>query len=210
MIIATRPGEFDPAPFPDPRIHRIDGPLTRERLKTTDPVALSAAGHESLVLTEPVVFGEDDEFDARFLRLLREAMSMTMAVDWSAGSPVPFDVRMVHHLLPPRRRDGDDADDADGWRARYRFGLCFFQVGPGFVLLKDTREGGGARYRIDDPKAVSAWRELGSVRHLPDAPAEVRELCELLADEELIIRCGQWATLLPFRLRRWPVPFDVL
>jgi hypothetical protein len=191
------------ATFADPRVHRLDGTLTRERLDAVDPVALSARGRESLVLTEPVVLGEDDAFDIRFLRLLREAMSMTMTVDWTPASAVPFDPRMVRHLVPPR-------EGADAWRDGYRFGLCFYQVGPGFVLLKDTRENGGARYRIDDERAVTAWHELGSVLSLPAASPGVRELCELLTAENLVMRCGDWVTLLPFRMRRWPVPFDAI
>jgi hypothetical protein len=194
-------------PFSDPRVHRLEGPLSRARLDGTDPVTLSAQGRESLVVAEPVVLGVDDEFDVRFLRLLREAMSMTMTVDWSGDLAVPFDPRMVRHLPPPRQRNGDGADP---WRAEFRFGLCFYQVGPGFVLLKDTRDGSGARYRIDDERAVSAWHELGSVRFLPDASPEVGELCELLSEEELVMRRGQWVTLLPFRMRRWPVPFDAI
>ncbi|HET9141710.1 DUF5825 family protein [Actinophytocola sp.] len=189
----------------DPRICSVAGRLTSDSIAAIDPVALSAAGHETLVLAEPVEFGRDDERDVRFLRLLREAVSVTMRVDWSAASPVPFELPMVHHLPPPRREH--DAGTADGWRQRFRFGLSYYRVGPGFLQLKDVRDG-AARYRLDDPKAVASWSQLEQVRHLTELSPDGQALYELLAGEGLIMRRGAWVTLLPFRMRRWPVPFN--
>jgi hypothetical protein len=189
----------------DPRVHRVDGVLTSASLRALDPVALAEAGHEALLLAEPVVLGRDDEFDLRFLHLLREAMSVILRVDWSTAAPVPFELSMVAHLQPPRAQSGD------GWRNRHRFGLCYYRIGPGFVLLRDTRDAAnGARYRLDDAEAVLSLPELETVRRLPELSADARELYQLLAGEDMVMRCGEWVTVLPYRLRRWPLPFDAV
>ncbi|MBN6041002.1 DUF5825 family protein [Amycolatopsis sp. 195334CR] len=183
----------------DPRVRHVD-PVD---LLALDPAALSAAGVQLLVLPEPVSFGSDDERDLRFLRLLREAVSYTLRIEWRARA-VPFDLTMVGHLPPPLGDEGRE------WRDTYRFGLCYYQRGPNFVLLKDVRGEGGARYRIDDEQAMSVWPELEPVRHRDSLTPAARELCALLEEEELLMRRGDWVTHLPYRLRRWPVPFDAI
>ena len=149
----------------DPRVHAVSGPLSLARLAALDPLALDAAGHHRLVLADPVPLGEDDEFDVRFVRLLREAISVALHVDWTAAGAVPFDPDDVCHLQPPAR--GPD----HAWRDRFRFGLCFYRKGPGFVLLKDTRDlATGARFRLDDPRAVAAFDELEQVLSVSGSP----------------------------------------
>jgi len=189
----------------DRRVHRVECRLTNDLLAAIDPVALYRAGYRTLVLAEPVVLGEDGEFDVRFLHLLREAMSVILRIDWAAGSTVPFDLSLVRHLHPPRSGPQDEL--VREWQRQHRFGLCYYRVGPGFVLLKDIR-GDGARYRLDDGRAVASWPRLESVQRLADASSDTLELCELLDGERLLLRRDGWATLLPYRMRQWPVPFD--
>ncbi|HEU5471033.1 MAG TPA: DUF5825 family protein [Actinophytocola sp.] len=176
------------------------------RLTELDPVALYRNGLRSLVLTEPVVLGADDEFDVRFLRLLREAMSVILRIDWTAGSALPFDPALVCHLPPPRPGPQDGVGE---WRRRHRYGLCYYRTGPGFLLLRDVRAE-GMRYRLDDERAVACWPRLEAVAHLPGAEPDTRTLCDLLDAERLVVRRGAWATLLPYRMRQWPVPFDAV
>jgi hypothetical protein len=190
----------------------VTGPLTAARLALLDPGALTEEGCERLVLAEPVGLGADDEFDVRFLWLLREAVSRSLRVEWTAGGPLPFDDAAVCHIPPPRAERGGGADgdrSGDRWRSRYRFGLCYYRVGPAFVLLRDVRDSGeGARYRLEEPAAVAAWPGLEAPVRLTSADKGVRELAALLEAERLVLRRGEWATLLPFRMRHWPVPFD--
>jgi hypothetical protein len=191
----------------DPRVHRVDGALTSTSLRALDPVALAEAGYETVLLTEPVVLGRDDEFDLRFLHLLREAMSVILRVDWSTEAPAPFELSMVAHLQPPR----SGAPFSREWSLQHRFGLCYYRLGPGFVLLRDTRDAeDGARYRLEHPEAVVSWSELEPVRRLSGLSASTRGLYDLLTGEDMVLRCGEWVTVLPYRLRRWPVPFDAV
>jgi hypothetical protein len=206
-MLGRRPGAY----AADPRVHRMDDPLSTGRLAEIRPAALAADGRELLVLTEPVGLGEDAEFDVRFLCLLREAMSVMLRVDWTARSPGTMDPSLVCHLPPPRTGPATGEDGLRDWRDRYRFGLCYYRIGPGFVVIKDTRnQEAGVRFRLDDPPAVAAFAELEQAVHLPSAGAETRELFELLAGERLAVRNDAWATVLPFRMRRWPVPWDAV
>lgn len=182
----------------------LAGPLGTARLAELEPAGLVAAGQEKLVLPEPVPLGEDDEFDVRFVRLLRESMTAGLRVDWTTAT-VPFDEADLYHLQPPRQ------GPAGQWRDEFRYGRCYYRRGPGFVLLKDTRDTAtGARFRLDQPEAVAAFWELTDAVHEPSASAGARELAGVLAAERLIFRRGSWLTLLPFRIRIWPVPFDLV
>jgi len=208
-IPRPRPAEW--AAF-DPRVHRIDGPLTAELLGGIEPRDLASAGRERLVLGEAVRLGADEEYDVRFVRLLREALSATVRVEWTAESIGQLPASLVSHLPPPRAGAALRGDNGIRWRDSYQFGRCYYRIGPEFVLIKDTRqgEGRGARYRLDGAEVITALPGLEQAVHLPAAPAPVRELFELLADEELVLRRGDWGTLLPFRMRRWPVPFSTV
>ncbi|HEY0636134.1 MAG TPA: DUF5825 family protein [Pseudonocardiaceae bacterium] len=189
----------------DPRVAVLPGPLTVEAITGVDPAALAAAGHETLTLPGPVRLGESDEFDVRFVHLLREAISVELRVDWTTGSHLPFAPDLVSHLQPPRRGGGEQ------WRLEFRYGRCYYRRGPGFVTLKDTRAiTEGARYRIEEQPAVVAFAELEGVVHAPTASAGALELAGVLGAEHLVLRRGDWLTVLPFRMRRWPVPFDVV
>jgi hypothetical protein len=196
----------------DPRLCLIDGPLTAELLGGLEPRDLASAGRERLVLTEGVRLGSDDEYDVRFVRLLREALSATVRVEWTAESIDPLPASTVCHLPPPRAGAALREDNGIRWRDSYQFGRCYYRIGPGFVLIKDTRqgEGRGARYRLDGAEVVTAFPGLEQALYLPAAPAPVRELFELLTGEDLVLRRGDWGTVLPFRMRRWPVPFSTV
>lgn len=146
------------------------------------------------------------EFSVRFIRLLREALSAGLRVDWALAGPAALDAGLVCHLPPPR----DGSELAAAWQAQYGFGRCYYRVGPGFYLLKDIRagEGGrGVRFRLDDARGVAAFGTLADAVHLPSAAADTVELFGVLEAERLTLRRGDWGTLLPFRMRRWPVPF---
>jgi Family of unknown function (DUF5825) len=199
-------------PISDPRVHRVDGQLTARLLAGIEPVALARAGAEHLVLAEPASLGASDEFDVRFVRLLREAISVTVRVDWTAESLGQLPARLVCHLPPPRAGAALREDGGVSWRERYQFGRCYYRIGPGFVLIKDTRhgDGRGARYRLDEAQAFAAFGELEQALYLPEASSQATELFHLLGEEGLTLRLGDWGTVLPFRMRRWPVPFSTV
>jgi hypothetical protein len=69
-----------------------------------EPRALRAQGCRAVTVGQPVSLGADAEFDIRFVRFLREAMSSLLTVDWSLAAPYPGDVSDISHLPPPAAR----------------------------------------------------------------------------------------------------------
>ena len=111
---------------------------------------------------------------------------------------------LLYHLAPPV----DGGTSLDAWRARHRPGLCYYRRGPGFVNVKDVRsDATAARFSIDvgderdDPIAV-----LEGVCRVDELSAPTRSLLEELDRERLSLRLEDSATLLPYRMRRWPIP----
>jgi hypothetical protein len=173
----------------------VDGPLLVERatraIHLHDEVQLSA---------------EADAATVAVVRLLREAASVGVPVHWHGGVGDGVDPAALAHLAPPAP-SADEATGVTAWRERYRPGLCYYRLGPGFVFVKDVRaEGPGARFRLglDDP--VETMRGLERAVEIADADPALVAALDSLDAEGLILRIGGWATLLPYRMRRWPVP----
>ncbi len=140
------------------------------------------------------------------VRLLREAAADGLSVTWSGSIGDGIAPRLLVHLPPPQAAVSErDAADGDEWRRRYRPGLCYYRLGPNFVFVKDVRTPGDfARFRLDG--VVDAFRSLEAVVNVNDLDFSTRGLLDDLEEESLVLRFGDLATLLPNRMRRWPVP----
>jgi hypothetical protein len=147
-----------------------------------------------------------DAFDSiAMVRLLRRAMSYGLNVLWDGSLDPAIDVETLVHLPPPTPGGNDLV--VTRWCATFRAGLCYYRVGPDFVFVKDVRDGGkAARFRLDHPGVLEQFRTLESVVTVSDLDGETRELLDALIEERLALRLGELATLLPYRMRRWPVP----
>jgi len=139
------------------------------------------------------------------VRLLREAASFGVPVIWRSRISDGIDASLLVHLSPPEAVRGEPLVPAMvEWRERYRPGLCYFRLGPGFVFVKDVRHtSASARYKIETVDELRALEAVVKVESLDQATRAL--LCDLEA-EGLVLRIGDWATLLPHRMRRWPVP----
>lgn len=195
----VHPGECD---------EQITAPLTVTMLRSLHPGELRSQGSRAVNLGHPVSLGTDPEFDVRFFRFLREALSSLLGVEWSLATPGPVDVGGICHLPPPGSGvAGPAIMYADQWRQGYGFGHCCYRLGPGFVSIVDVREeDNAARFMLDDPAVVEAFLILADAVRLPDLPPLAAELAGQLAEAGLLLQLGDWATLLPHRLARWPVP----
>ena len=140
------------------------------------------------------------------VRLLREANSDGVPVGWSGEIDDDIDAGLLVHLPPPDPTTGRHADAVlTEWRQRYQPGLCYYRLGPDFVFIKDTRRiGASARFRLEG--AVPAFRRLETLVDVAALDPETRRVMEDLERERLVLRLGGLATLLPSRMRRWPVP----
>ncbi len=136
------------------------------------------------------------------IRLLREAASFGIPVVWHGGID-GLDVGLVVHLPPPVAEKAGDVPTAR-WRELHQPGLCYYRLGPAFVFVKDVRPNRvSARYKIEQP---DRFRSLESVVELAMVDDATRDLIADLETEGLVLQLGGWATLLPHRMRRWPVP----
>src|SRR5581483_4168403 len=170
-----------------------------------DIAGLVRAGARSLRVVPPVVLEQRDARRAlAVIRLLREAAADGVPISWRGAVGDGVDPALLVHLTPPLHDDAETPDVAE-WRRRHRPGLCYYRLGPGFVFVKDVRSmGTAARFRLAG--VVERFRALESVVDVTTLDGPTRELLDQLESERLVLRLGDHATLLPNRLRRWPVP----
>ncbi|MGH3190395.1 MAG: DUF5825 family protein [Streptosporangiaceae bacterium] len=145
------------------------------------------------------------EAAARAAARARCRLSLAEPEPWAGPVPADLDTRPLHHLPPP-------APPAAGvrveqWRAAYRPGLCYYRVGPGFILVRDAREPGrGSRIRVDQQPLISALLLCEQPVRLDSQDAAVRAALEFLLSEGLLLRFGGLVMTAPYRMRRWPIP----
>jgi hypothetical protein len=171
-----------------------------EDLTQLDLSAAVTAGAKAVRITTPCRLSADaPSATLTLIRLLREASSDGVPVRWRAELDAGFDTTLLVHLPPP-------ADRAlAAWRRLHRPGLCYYRLGPGFVFIKDVRRAGAAaRFRLGG--VTASFRALEPLVRVESLDPPTRELLEDLEREGLALRLGGLATLLPSRMRRWPVP----
>jgi hypothetical protein len=143
-----------------------------------------------------------------FVAWLRDLHADTVEVAWRAVIDPRLDTTLLHHLPPPMPPENVDWTDAvHRWQAAFRPAMCYYRLGPGFVQIKDVRQAEtAARFLLDEPPLVAAFtRCLRPARITDLSPAEYG-VAQTLVRERLLLRVGDWATTLPSRMRRWPVP----
>jgi Family of unknown function (DUF5825) len=140
------------------------------------------------------------------VRLLREAGSYGVPVSWTGEIDGEIDARLLVHLAPPELSAGNRADAAlTEWRERHQPGLCYYRLGPDFVFIKDVRRAdASARFRLDG--VVAAFHLLEAVVDMAALDPAAQGIANDLESEGLFLRLGGMGTLLPTRMRRWPVP----
>jgi hypothetical protein len=167
-----------------------------------------ADGCQRLVVTGPVPAGLDVDADLRLLRFLRAATSRTLRVDWElAGRPLVAERDLLHLVPPTAGADAAGAACATAWRAGYRYGSYHYRVGPDFVTVKDIRPGGPPVHLTIDGDSARQFHELAGAEHLADlSPAATAALADAV-EFGLAVRGDHALLLLPWRMRRWPVPY---
>jgi Family of unknown function (DUF5825) len=175
-----------------------------EDLTQLDVAAAVTAGAKAVRITTPCRLSAGaPSATLTLIRVLREASSDGVPVSWRAELDAGFDTTLLVHLPPPANGDADPALAA--WRRQHRPGLCYYRLGPDFVFIKDVRRAGAAaRFRLGG--ATASFRALEPLVRVESLDPPARDLLEDLEREGLALRLGALATLLPSRMRRWPVP----
>jgi hypothetical protein len=165
-----------------------------------------------LTLLGPIRLGADPDLDVVALRLLAEATSGHVDLHWELGGEPPWPLRAVVHLRPPiGAANAAGRRFATRWAELFRFGLCTYRRGPGFVALRDIRPDGERLRTVADGRWATAFETLLSTPACPNGDAASRQLLDELHTAGLALRLdGGRHVLLPFRLRRWPIPYSAV
>ncbi|WP_121750969.1 DUF5825 family protein [Streptomyces sp. E2N166] len=139
------------------------------------------------------------------LCLIRDLTARAVSVDWDLRlSPRQSEHqwKVLSHLQPPRTITGlKEAEDAlHAWRTRHYLCKLVWRQGPGFVQIRDRRWGDLRRFTADEPHYREAIALLAPGVPHAEVPADVLE--EFTA-EHLILRVGELAWWLPYRVSRW-------
>lgn len=152
---------------------------------------------------EMIRLGERPEPTLRFVGRLRDRLSEGVITPWRGELVDRMDVTALHHLPPPTGVDSR----IDEWRAVFRVGLCYFRKGPAFIQIKDVRNAeASASFILDEPALITAFTRYLQPRSLTRLESTERDATETLLAEGLLLRVGDHATTLPYRMSRWPVP----
>ncbi|MGW7544331.1 DUF5825 family protein [Streptomyces sp. NPDC054770] len=183
-----------------------DGPLSGEHVRD-----LYRRGIRCAALDEPVSLRSPTARDLRALDFVRNATGRGLLVRWHlrAGRRADPALTAHHltHLQPPVSLDGGrSAERLAEWRTRFYVGRCVWRRGPGFVQIRDRRDGVLQRFDLIQPEYVQA------VTLLEDARADGVDpgVLAALRAEHLVLDFGGRDWWAPYRIDRWPVPSMVL
>lgn len=172
----------------------------------------------AIVVYDEVELGADAEATINFVAFLRAALTQDVEVRWHAritdtatGSGI--DTTALHHLWPPTTvaTTGLPPEEPRAWRAAFKYGLCYFRRGPGFILIKDTRIADRhVHLTVDHPDLMATFLAgCTPLRYSTLTPTQC-EAVGVLARENLMYRLDDLLLTLPTHMRRWPVPFSAI
>lgn len=160
-----------------------------------------------IVIGEEIDLSRDAKSTMAFLVFLQAALTRGVEVRWSGLVRGEFDTASLHHLWPPATVAGLPAGKVRAWQETFRYGLCYFRAGPGFILVNDGRASDGkVRFVIDHPDLVATFLAGREPLVNGSLTAVQREAVDLLEAENLVYRIGELLLTLPARMRQWPVP----
>ncbi|MEW1828170.1 DUF5825 family protein [Streptomyces sp. NPDC088196] len=183
-----------------------DGSLAGEHVRD-----LYRRGVRCVALDEPVSLRSATPRDLRALDFVRNATGQGLLVRWHlrAGRRAEPSLTAHHltHLQPPVSLDGGrSAERLAEWRTRFYVGRCVWRRGPGFVQIRDRRDGVLQRFDLIRPEYVRAVALLEDQR----ADGVDPEVLDTLRAEHLVLDFGGRVWWAPYRIDRWPVPSMVL
>jgi len=145
----------------------------------------------------------DAQGTSGFVAWLRDTAADWTPIDWG-GDVDGVDTSLLWHLPPPSQGAGAAAAR---WREVFLPALCYYRNGPGFIQVKDIRDPKrAARVTLEHPAHLEAFRTCLTPARISNLAPAVRIGVDQLAAERLMLVLGGYATTLPVRLRRWPVP----
>ncbi|MFP2928926.1 RiPP maturation radical SAM C-methyltransferase [Pyxidicoccus sp. 3LG] len=147
------------------------------------------------------------ERSVHFVRFLRDSTAARLRVHWTGGASGTAKARALNHLEPPMSA-GEDVLRA--WKELHAYGRCYWRAGPNFLVIKDARAGGDfSRFTLEDGPLRDVFTRLTVPQRLDAFGRDEtdREALDVLIEENLVLRLGDWLVSLPYQIKHWPVPF---
>ncbi|MFF9645006.1 DUF5825 family protein [Kitasatospora aureofaciens] len=189
-------------------MNAVVGDRAADLFRRHDPgYGATVEGGVIVVHDEVEVGGDDPLATLSFLRFLQVALEEGVAVRWAASGGGELDTAPLHHLWPPSRIAGLAAEP---WEEAFRYGLCYFRRGPGFITIKDARAENDIHLTLDHPDLIATFMAGRTPLPAERLTATQREAVGLLIAENLMYRVGDVLLTLPTHMRRWPVPFSTV
>ncbi|MFJ4783957.1 DUF5825 family protein [Streptomyces sp. NPDC088794] len=162
-------------------------------------------------IEEPVSLKSPTARDLRALDFVRVATARGMLVRWHLRVGRRADPALLTqhltHLQPPVTLEGNRSPERlDLWKVRFYVGRCVWRRGPGFVQIRDRREGVLQLFDLDEPAYIRAVGLLEEQRTAEVDP----DVLTALRDENLVLRLGDLDWWAPCLIDRWPVPSMLL
>ncbi|WP_051801850.1 DUF5825 family protein [Streptomyces sp. NRRL F-525] len=162
-------------------------------------------------LDEPVSLRSPGPRDLRALDFVRIASAHGLLVRWhlrAGRRALPaLTAHDLSHLQPPLSLDGPrSAERLAQWNTRFYIGRCVWRRGPGFVQIRDRRDGVLQRFDLVRPEYAQAVPLLEK----QETDAVDPEVLAALRAERLLLTFGGLDWWAPYLMDRWPVPSMVL
>ncbi len=147
----------------------------------------------------------NDRRSLDFLLSLRESVAISRPVRWELGRfCLSYDLESLTSLAPPM----GSTDGSLDWRKAHRYGQLYWRSGPGFVLVKDSRPFNGLRrFVVDEPEYLGLFQTSSQVRPVASLSISERLALDDLRRESLAIVVDGYFLMLPYRIRKWPIPY---
>ncbi|MFH9347768.1 DUF5825 family protein [Kitasatospora sp. NPDC017646] len=185
----------------------VVGDRAADLFRRHDPGYGATVEGGTIVVPDEVDLGGDALAALGFLAFLRVALEEGVPVRWTASGGGELDTAPLRHLWPP---SGFAGLPADPWEEAFRYGLCYFRRGPGFITVKDARAEHDVHLMLDHPDLVTTFLAGRTPLPVEALTATQRQAVGLLIAENLMYRLGDLLLTLPTHMRRWPVPFSAV
>ncbi|WP_354051572.1 MULTISPECIES: DUF5825 family protein [unclassified Bradyrhizobium] len=158
-----------------------------------------------VIIDRPIDLGAATELEIRRLRLVRDLTSSSIPVEWRLHGVNGSELTSFHHLSPPTDIRGTDCD-LSAWREQFRYGLLYWRAGPGFISIRDARNGNVTVTTLSSAYAAAFMRCLVGDR-LEGVDAKI---LQTLISDRVIMRLDGCYLSLAYRMRRWPIPCNAI
>lgn len=154
----------------------------------------------------PVCASPESDEGIALLHEVRATTAAQLPHSWLLAANFSDEYALVlSHLYPPIFRSTESPSIAR-WRESYGYHKLYYRVGPGFVQTVDYR------FSPAGEEAIFEGRDAEQFVSLDLAPLEAaspapNDFVERLLTLDMYLKSERFGLLLPFRVRRWPIPW---